>query len=299
MVHRAQAAVVGVAFVQRKGLKYLFGALKKLLDAEHPVELFTSGYLGITEVGALEDLLRLGREYPSLGVRFNMGDRFHAKFIYVSRPSQTYCLFVGSSNISVAGLAGLGEVNVQIRGSSTDSVGRSITVVVDNLRRDRTFRPLSAELIDEYRESLPGRRKRMRRKRRRAEGGQLPALQSLPVYVAHSQFTKAELKKIERVHPRWKWFVDWIGVLRALDRGQHFLEVDAVGRKRTFSVPKYLEHDRVPGVGMIAHVREGKFLPLAKLAARLGMSQGKLLDATRLDVYGIAILKRAFPKAFG
>jgi hypothetical protein len=76
--------------------------------------VFTSGYRGVTEPEALDDLPKLSHEYHSLTVRFNVGDRFHAKFIYLRRPAQAYCLFVGSSNISVAGLAGLGELNVQI-----------------------------------------------------------------------------------------------------------------------------------------------------------------------------------------
>src|SRR3989442_8846021 len=191
-VHQAAAAVIGVAFVQRRGLQHLFVCLQGLLEAKRPVEFYTSGYLGITELGALEDLLKLRREYSSIDVRFNLGDRFHAKFIHLARRDGTYCLFVGSSNISVAGLAGLGELNVQMVGTRHDSVGKSMRVVIDNLRKDRAFRPLDADLIDEYRGTLLWRRRQRRPRRAGAGRGQLPRLQSMPVYVSESHFTPLE-----------------------------------------------------------------------------------------------------------
>jgi HKD family nuclease len=96
MARQASAAVVGVAFVWRRGLKPLFSSLGGLLEARGRIEVFTSGYLGVTEPEALDDLLKLSHEYHSLTVRFNVGDRFHAKFIYLRRPAQAYCLLVGS-----------------------------------------------------------------------------------------------------------------------------------------------------------------------------------------------------------
>jgi HKD family nuclease len=301
VMRRASAAVIGIAFIQRQGLKHLFACARPLLDADRHVEMFTSGYLGITQVGALEDLLKLCRQYPSLTVRFNLGDRFHAKYIYLRQPARRYCLFVGSSNISVAGLAGLGELNVQIRGQDADPVGRSIGIVTENLRKDRTFRKLTPDVIDEYRRTLPGLRGRRRRPRRqgRTVAGQLPSLQSMPVYVARSSFTKSEEAGIHKAHAGWKDFIDWVGPVRSLDRGDHYLDIDARERRRTFTVPRYLEHDRVRGVGVIAHVRPGRSMPLERLAKKLELRQKTLVDSKRLDVYAIAILKRAFPKAFG
>ena len=58
---RASTAIIGVSFVQRRGLQHLFACLHGLLEAKRPVEFYTSGYLGITELGALEDLHKLQR----------------------------------------------------------------------------------------------------------------------------------------------------------------------------------------------------------------------------------------------
>ena len=183
-------------------------------------------------------------------------------------------------------------------GTRHDSVGKSIRVVIDNLRRDRGFLPLDADLIDEYRGTLSGRQRQRRPRRAGTWHGRLPQLLSMPVYVSNSHFSPSEERKITAAHPAWENFVDWIPRLRLLDRGQHFLAIDFTTRQRTFTVSRYLEHDRVRGVGVVAHVRDGKDRSLAKLAERLGVSQGSLLTSKKLDIYGIAILRRGFSAAF-
>lgn len=138
----AQSAFVAVSFVQRAGMRHLFGSIKGMLDAGKPVAVYTSGYLGITDPDALADLLRLAEDYDSLRVFFNPADRFHSTFFFFARPKSAYTLFLGSSNVSVGGFTDTGELNVHIRGKAGDRVHRDIRIVMANLAKNTRFRPL-------------------------------------------------------------------------------------------------------------------------------------------------------------
>ncbi|MCS4542090.1 MAG: hypothetical protein HY929_07225, partial [Euryarchaeota archaeon] len=71
------------------------------------------------------------------------------------------------------------------------------------------------------------------------------------------------------------------------------------GKKKTFIVSKFIEYDRIRGVGKIAHVKDGKEPSLTRLAKKLGIKEKELLRKGRkLDLYDIAILKRDFKDAF-
>src|SRR5262245_66686138 len=96
----ARAAFLAVSFIQRAGMKHLFKSLKGLLDRSRPVAVYTSGYLGITDPDALEDLLRLSTRYEPLQVFFNPVDRFDSKSFHFETPADGYSPCLASSNIS-------------------------------------------------------------------------------------------------------------------------------------------------------------------------------------------------------
>jgi len=298
-VPKSERVFIAVAFVTRGGARQLFSGLRPLLEAGKPVELHTSGYMGNTEAEALRDLLKMAGEYSSLTLRFSARERFHAKFILLQQHSERYCLYAGSSNISRAGLAGLGEINVEILGSRGDSVWQSVRIVIDNLRKDVDFRPLDTDAIEEYESEWRGKRKKRRTGRRQAPPSNLPPLQRMPVLVVKDEFTEDEMEKIRSVHPQWRDYVDVTPGLRTLKRGQSFFYIDVVDRaKKRCAGAKFLTYDKVRGVGMIAHVRVGRKTPLKRMAAKMGVSQEELLEKTYLDVYGIAIARNVIRQSW-
>lgn len=122
----------------------------------------------------------------------------------------------------------------------------------------------------------------------------------MPVLIVTSSFSDAECERVAERHPRWAEYVSYDPPLRRLKGGDHFLCITKRrGERIVFTACRYVEHDRVPGVGTVARVTDGDELPLARLVKSLRLSEKKLLKTRRLDVYGIAILRRDFPQAFG
>lgn len=294
----AHSVVVAVSFIQRTGMKHLFKSLKVLLDRSRPVTVYTSGYLGITDPEALEDLLRLCDNYESLQALFNPEDRFHSKFFFFEKPGDTYSLFLGSSNVSVGGFADTGELNIHIRGQTTDAVCRDIKIVIANLEKNRSFEPLTEDSILNY-------RKRYGQKKPRSSPGRKKLPFSLPleqmrVVLLKSWFRTRDCKQIEQKHPEWHSYISYLSPLKRLNQGDYFLCITKwPGKKAVFTTSRYVEHDWISGVGMVACVEDGEQLPLARLAEHLKIGEKELMRMKVLDVYGIAILHRDFPETFG
>jgi HKD family nuclease len=293
----ARSVFVAVSFIQRAGMKHLFESLKVLLDRSRPVTVYTAGYLGITDPKALEDLLRLCDHYESLQVFFNAEDPFHAKFYFFEKPSDAYSLFLGSSNVSVGGFADTGELNVRILGKSHDAVCRDIRIVMANLEKNKSFQPLSEEAILDY------RKRRGDKKPKTGPGRKKPKvslpLEEMPIFVVESSFTDEERQRIEGKHPEWGNYVSYTARLKRLKRNEHFLCISKLrGQKPTFTTSRYLEHDRIQGVGSVACIKDGESLPLVRLARNLKVEPKELVQMKGLDVYNIAILRRDFPGTF-
>jgi HKD family nuclease len=290
----ARSAFIAVSFIQRAGMKHLFKSVKPLLDGSRPVTVYTSGYLGITDPNALEDLLRLCEHYESLRVFFNAGDRFHSKFFFFEKPGDAYGLFLGSSNVSVGGFADTGELNVHIRGKTTDAVCRDIRTVMANLEKNRNFEPLSEGAIRAYRKRRGDKKPRSGPARKRSRV--YLRLEKMPIFVVDRRFTDDECERIEGKHPEWGNYVSYTARLKPLKRGDHFLCITKLrGQKATFTTCRYVEYDRIAGVGRVASVEDGDSLPLVRLAKHLKVEAKELVGMKGLDVYGVAILRRDFP----
>jgi HKD family nuclease len=171
--------------------------LKVMLNRSRPVIVYTSGYLEITDPKALEDLLRLCGHYESLRVFFNAQDRFHSKFFFFDKPDDAYSLFLGSSNVSVGGFADTGELNVHIRGKSTDAVCRDIKTVMANLEKNRDFEPLSDDAILAYRKRRGDKKPKRGPARKRSRF--TLRLEEMPILVLDRDFSTKELR------PEQKW----------------------------------------------------------------------------------------------
>ncbi len=296
----AKTAFIAVSFIQREGLKYFFESIKGMLNKGKQVTIYTSGYLRITEPNALEDLLKLTKSYNSLKVYFNPDDRFHSKFFLFEKPNKTYSLFLGSSNISLGGLAEIGELNVHISGKISDQIYRDLKIAIDNLRKNRRFKKIDRDVISQYKTQFRKQRKRERRgtgARPVYHKPSLPPLPTLPVYVVVDEFTSEEMRKIKEKHPRWKDYVDYMSSLNGLKKGDPFLLIRNIrGRPKMFNVAQFIEYDRIEGIGKIAHIEPyfKRDRPLKNLAKKLRLSEKKLLERKKLDNIEIAILRRNF-----
>lgn len=295
----ADKAFIAVSFIQKTGFKLLFKSIRGILEKAGNVTLYTSGYLRITEPKALEDLLRLTRNYPSLNVFFNPDDRFHSKFLLFERPKTTYTLFLGSSNISVGGLSELGELNAEISGKISDQVYKDVQIVIDNLKKEKSFEKISEDLIDEYKEEYKRRGRTGKRTGKvRTKRLNIRPPETMPVCLFERWYDGKEEEKILTIHPKWECFVGMVPGLKKLNRRDHYLGVTIINGKKTFDVGRFIEHDRIPRIGPVAHVEYGEELPLKKLTTKLGITEKELLKAKKLDIYDIAILHKHFKDTF-
>jgi HKD family nuclease len=293
---------IAVSFFRISGLRHLFKTLKPALEKGAPVSVYTSGYLQITEPAVLERLLVLQKHYGSLSVSFNPDDRFHAKCLLFEKLNGKYAHFLGSSNVSVEGLSNGGELNVQIEGKSSDGVYKDLQVVIHHLESDPGFVKLNKELILQYQMRYAKQIIRVKRAKVFSvpKRPSLPSVETMPVFVMTRQFTDKEEERIAEIHPKWDDYFSLESKFKNLARGDHYLKLSSLpGKEKCFSVTKYLEFDRVRGVGANAHVQGAKEeYPLEKLADKLAIKQRALLRKTKLDIYDIAILKKQFPEAF-
>jgi HKD family nuclease len=294
----AQKAFIAVSFIQNAGLKHLFKSIKGMLINKKTVVLYTAGYLGITDPVALERLLQMSQEFFSLKVYFNPADRFHSKFLLFEKPQKKYCLFLGSSNVSVGGLIDVGELNIQLKGKITDQVYKDLQIVINNLVKNKDFKRIDKTLITNYKQMY---KKRKTTKKRKFSGMKLPTIptEKMAIYVADDSFSEKEEKAIQTKHPGWDDYIEMLSVIKALEKGDYFLNVSMVkGEKKSFNVSKFLEYDRIRSVGTVAHIKSGKDISISKLLKKLNVTEKTLRGSKKLDIYDIAILRKNFKDAF-
>lgn len=300
----ARSAFIAIAFVRERALRTLLSGLHKMLERGYDVSFYTTGYMRQTERKALQTLVEFHMRFPKLRVFFNRSTRFHAKFLYFGKP-YGYSLFVGSSNISTGGLLEEGELNIVVRGKLDDNVDKEIDVVMDNIKRDRNFGEMQTqEDIGDYREKKAPKGKR--------DGGQgdgtgsgrrLPLVNGLRVVIYDAKYTQEQEDKVRDKHPHWRTYGSYGQWFHGLKNGDPFLVADVAKRTDKYvTVAKYLEHDRVNGVGEIARYKEGKFLGLNKATRTLSLTEKALLkldgkDLSLPQLFSLyARQKRIFPR---
>jgi HKD family nuclease len=300
-IKNTDKAFIAVSFIQRGGMEQMFKMLKKILEIKKEVIIYTSGYLRITDPEALEDLLSIKPSYKTLKVYFNPKDRFHAKFILLNKPRKNYTLFLGSSNISVEGLKEIGELNIQIKGNTNDQVYKNVKIVINNLMKDKNFKEINEDVIEEYKNEYNKTKKKFPGEN---DSGKKPnreyfPKEEMPIYIGKDEFNINEIKKIKSKRPEWENCVSMMPNLRNLKEGDYFLIISNIkNKKKTFNVSKYQNDDRIGRLGNIAYVINGKKLPLSKLEKRFNISRKEILKLEKLNIYQIAILEEDFKEAF-
>lgn len=201
-VKKAKKAIIAVSFMQRAGLNLFFDHIREILNRNKKVEIFTSGYMGITDPKALKSLLQLSKIYGDLlKVYFKPTHKFHAKYFFFERPDKSYCVFLGSSNISETGLSEIGELNVKIIGKHNDSIHKDLKIVIDNLKKDREFKLLNQEQIEIYQRNY---KKEIRFKNKLSNKNKSPKIKEvqhiqrmvkIPIFTFYSHFSHSDQKK--------------------------------------------------------------------------------------------------------
>lgn len=137
-----------VSFIKMSGLTLLVGPLQDALDRGAQVRILTTDYLGLTELAALNRLHDLAGDYPDqLHVRVFHDPQvsFHPKaYLFYCAHGRTEAAFVGSSNLSQAGLAGGIEWNLLV--GAVDELKHSF----QKLWQDPRSVALTDELIAAY-----------------------------------------------------------------------------------------------------------------------------------------------------
>ncbi len=147
-IARADEACFAISFTRFSGLQLLLDPIQELLERGGKVKLLTSTYQGITQPEALEALLRI----PGVECRVQHGNHaFHSKFWWFSGGFGAE-VWVGSSNLTKGGLSTNLEWNLRsIEPERIAQTRRQFEVLWN--RKD--VRPLSTELIEQYRAERP------------------------------------------------------------------------------------------------------------------------------------------------
>jgi superfamily II DNA or RNA helicase/HKD family nuclease len=134
-----------VAFATREAVMMLFQQLLDLADRGVSGKILLSQYLDFTEVGALEQILKL----PNVELRINTQDSVHAKG-YWFRHGSRETLLIGSSNWTARALKLNAELNVQLHLQASDRVAREFAQEFD--RRFHRSETVDARFLLRYRE---------------------------------------------------------------------------------------------------------------------------------------------------
>jgi superfamily II DNA or RNA helicase/diadenosine tetraphosphate (Ap4A) HIT family hydrolase/HKD family nuclease len=138
-----------VSFVMKSGLEMVHGGLLDALDRGAKLRVLTTDYLAVTDADALARLLDLAEVRPdavATRVFHDPATSFHPKaYLFWSSDGATAVAFVGSNNLSASGIAG------GIEWAVGASQAASLLAAFDRLWSDRRSRPLTHELLADYR----------------------------------------------------------------------------------------------------------------------------------------------------
>lgn len=139
-----------VSFVMKSGLELVRGGLVDALDRGAKVRVLTTDYLTVTDADALSRLLDLAEVQPeavATRVFQDPATSFHPKaYLFSSADGSVAETFVGSNNLSAAGIAGGIEWAIGARHAAP------LLTAFDRLWSDERSQPLTHELLAEYRQ---------------------------------------------------------------------------------------------------------------------------------------------------
>jgi superfamily II DNA or RNA helicase/diadenosine tetraphosphate (Ap4A) HIT family hydrolase/HKD family nuclease len=139
-----------VSFVMKSGLEIIYGGLMDALDRGAKVRVLTTDYLTVTDADAMARLLDLSELKPeaiATRVFHDPATSFHPKaYLFSSAGSSAAETFVGSNNLSAAGIAGGIEWAI---GADHNA---PLLTAFERLWSDERSRSLTHEFLADYRE---------------------------------------------------------------------------------------------------------------------------------------------------
>jgi superfamily II DNA or RNA helicase/HKD family nuclease len=139
-----------VSFVMKSGLELVYGGIADALDRGARIRILTTDYLTVTDADALARLLDLAELRPdSIATRVfqDPATSFHPKaYLFWASDGTVAETFVGSNNLSAAGIAGGIEWTI-----GSDNAAPLLDAF-DRLWSDSRSNPLTPELLADYRQ---------------------------------------------------------------------------------------------------------------------------------------------------
>ena len=138
-----------VSFVMKSGLAQIHGGLVDALDRGAKIRVLTTDYLTVTDADALARLLDLAEVRPdavATRVFHDPATSFHPKaYLFSSTDGTVAATFVGSNNLSAAGIAG------GIEWAIGADRGAPLLTAFERLWSDPRSQPLTHGLLADYR----------------------------------------------------------------------------------------------------------------------------------------------------
>jgi superfamily II DNA or RNA helicase/diadenosine tetraphosphate (Ap4A) HIT family hydrolase/HKD family nuclease len=139
-----------VSFVMKSGLELVHGGLVDALDRGSKIRVLTTDYLTVTDADALARLLDLSEIRPeaiATRVFHDPATSFHPKaYLFSSADGSVAETFVGSNNLSHAGIAGGIEWTISAHNAAP------LQTAFEGLWSDERSQPLTHELLADYRQ---------------------------------------------------------------------------------------------------------------------------------------------------
>ena len=157
----AKQFCAATAFLNSSGLKIIQPSLEDILERNGCVSIIHGADLQITDPEAISTLTNLKTNSMHcernltyavyFDGQFGLGQRFHPKLYIISKPRQSYCAIVGSSNLTRGGLEENVEVNAIIVGKrSNEQVQQCINAFQAISDDSRLIKP-DEKFVEDYR----------------------------------------------------------------------------------------------------------------------------------------------------
>lgn len=152
-IETAHRIDVVMAFVRRSGIRPFVEALRRHCEKGGQLRVLTTAYTGSTECQALEILEKLRAE---IKVSYDMSStRLHAKAWLFHRTPGVSTAYVGSSNLTHAGLVSGLEWNVRVSGARNPGVIDKIAAVFQAYWESPDFEPFDPAKFEQRTQAEP------------------------------------------------------------------------------------------------------------------------------------------------
>ena len=154
------------AFLNSGGLEMIAGEMRRILESEGQVSIVHGADFRIADPDAIQTLVDMKTRYPQMSYRVHCdwsltrSQSFHPKLYLARKDCWSYCAAVGSSNLTRGGLRHNTEVNVVIRGESSDAPIQNCLRIYNEIHDSPSLIEPNAAFVNKYAE-LYGRAERL------------------------------------------------------------------------------------------------------------------------------------------